>query len=206
MHLSLPKWFPLFVLASSVCWSLQCLISTLTQGAKVVTYLGSLAQSCCGEGGAPQTNTTGECGECSQCLAALGLPPLMVCGLSQSTLLRLQVVLQGNCLRRALGCMHFPGLSRSGSGSQVLHKGTDSVGHAFCALPRPEQLRRPDTWRVQSPQAGGSSYHLPGHSSVTWVAKGTPVSGVLCVSSGELISGCDTPSRCQPSRIPRSLG
>ena len=32
MHLSIPKWFPLFILASSVCWSLQCLISTLTQG------------------------------------------------------------------------------------------------------------------------------------------------------------------------------
>ena len=31
MHLSLPKQFPLFVLAS-VCWSLQCLISALTQG------------------------------------------------------------------------------------------------------------------------------------------------------------------------------
>ena len=31
MHLSLPKWFPLFILASSVCWSLQGLISTLTQ-------------------------------------------------------------------------------------------------------------------------------------------------------------------------------
>ena len=33
MHLSLPEWFPLFILASSVCWSVQCLISTLTQGA-----------------------------------------------------------------------------------------------------------------------------------------------------------------------------
>ena len=32
MHLSLPKWFPLFILASSVFRSLQCLISTLTQG------------------------------------------------------------------------------------------------------------------------------------------------------------------------------
>ena len=30
LHLSLPKWFPLFILAS-VCWSLQCLISTLIQ-------------------------------------------------------------------------------------------------------------------------------------------------------------------------------
>ena len=36
-----------------------------------------------------------------------------------STLLRLQLVLQGNCLRRALGCV----LSPSGSGSRVLHKG-----------------------------------------------------------------------------------
>ena len=26
----------------------------------------------------------------------------------------------GNCLRRDLGCVHFPGLSRSGSGSRVL--------------------------------------------------------------------------------------
>ena len=33
MHLSLPKWFSLFILASSVCWSLQCVISALTQGA-----------------------------------------------------------------------------------------------------------------------------------------------------------------------------
>ena len=32
MHLSLPKRFPLFILASSVCKSLQCLIYTLTQG------------------------------------------------------------------------------------------------------------------------------------------------------------------------------
>ena len=32
MHLSLPKQFPLFIVASSVCWSLQCLISALTQG------------------------------------------------------------------------------------------------------------------------------------------------------------------------------
>ena len=34
MHLSLPKQFPLFILASSICCSLQCLISVLTQGGK----------------------------------------------------------------------------------------------------------------------------------------------------------------------------
>ena len=75
--------------------------------------------------------------------ATLGLPPLMVCVLSQSTLLSLQVALQGNCLKRALGCVHFPGQSHSGSGSWILHKGAYSVGLAFCALPRFEQLRRP---------------------------------------------------------------
>ena len=36
---------------------------------------------------------------------------------------------------RALSCMYFPGLSRSGSGFWVLHKDADSVGPAFCAFP-----------------------------------------------------------------------
>ena len=44
-------------------------------------------------------------------------------------------------LAPALGGMYFPGLHCSGSGFWVLHKGTDSVGHLFCALPRSEQLR-----------------------------------------------------------------
>jgi len=44
------------VLASSVCWSLQCLISTLTQGGQWWTlFLGSLVQLRCGEGGTLQT-------------------------------------------------------------------------------------------------------------------------------------------------------
>ena len=47
----------------------------------------------------------------------------------------------------------------------------------------------------------------PGPSPlVSRVAAKAPVSGMLCVSSGELISGCNPPGRCQPSRIPRSLG
>ena len=44
-------------------------------GAKVVTYLGSLVQSCCGEGATLQTNITGMCGECSQCLNHVGFAP-----------------------------------------------------------------------------------------------------------------------------------
>ena len=73
------------VLASSVCWSLQCLISSLTQGEVVDTFLGPLVQSCCGEGGTLQTNNT----RARSVLATLGLPSLTVCVLSQSTLLRL---------------------------------------------------------------------------------------------------------------------
>ena len=83
--------------------------------------------------------------------ATLGLPPLTACMPSVSTLLRLQVALQGNCRKLALGCVHFPGLSHSDSGSWVLHKGTDSVGTAFCALPRSGQLRRPGAWWAHSP-------------------------------------------------------
>ena len=73
----------------------------------------------------------------------------------------------GNCLRPGLGCMYLPGLSHSGLvlrqlseaseasprlhapprskllrlGTQVALRGADSVGPAFCALPRTEQLR-----------------------------------------------------------------
>ena len=93
-------------------------------------------------------------GSASSVWATLGLPLLMACMLSQSTLLRFQVTLQGNCLKQALGCLHFPGLSRSGSGSWLLHKGADLVGPAFCACPRSEQLRGPGAWRAQSPPVG----------------------------------------------------
>ena len=106
----------------------------------VVTYLGSLVQLCCGEEHCKQISLA--CvGSAHSVWATLGLPLLMACVLSQSTLLRLQVALQGNYLKQAQGCGHFPGLRHSSSGSQVLHKGTDSVGSAFCALLESEQLR-----------------------------------------------------------------
>ena len=128
----------LFVLASSVCWSLQCLISTLTQGAVVDTFLGSVVQSCCGEEGTLQTNNTGMC---SQCLSHTGFAPAHSVSAFPVYTAQALGCSARNCLRPALGCMHFPGLSRSGSGTWVLHKGADSVGPAFCALPRSKQLR-----------------------------------------------------------------
>ena len=60
------------VLASSVCWYVQYLISTLTQGVVVDTFLGSLVQLHCGEGGTLQTNNTGVC---SQCFSHTGPAP-----------------------------------------------------------------------------------------------------------------------------------
>ena len=48
------------VIASSVCWSLQCLVSALTQRGRwwtlLVFFLGSLVQSCCGEVGRDAAN------------------------------------------------------------------------------------------------------------------------------------------------------
>ena len=67
----------LFILASSVCWSLQCLISSLTQGVKVVTYLGLLVQSCCGEREHYKQISLVCVGSAHSIWTTLGLPQLM---------------------------------------------------------------------------------------------------------------------------------
>ena len=129
--------------------------------------------------------------------ATVGLPMLVVCVLSWSTLLRLQVALQGYYLKWALGCAHFPGLSCSGSGSQVLHKGTDSVVPVFCAPPRFEQLRQPGAWQVHSPSLAVGLITSPIPASLfPGCASKSIISSVLCVSSGRLISDCDSPGGC----------
>ena len=128
------------LLASSVCWSLQCLISTLTQRGGGEHFF-RLTCSVVLWGGMLQTNNTGVCRECLQCLGHTGFAPAHgMCAFPVYTAQAL-VCSAGNCLRPALGCMHFPGLNRSGSGTWVVLRGADSVGPAFCALPRSEQLR-----------------------------------------------------------------
>ena len=139
--------------------------------------------------------------------ATLGLPPAL--GMCAFPLYTAQATgcSAANRVKRALGCMHFPGLSHSGSGSRLLHQGTHLVGPAFCALPRSKQLRRPGAWGAHSLQVGGASSHLPHHSRlVSSVSSGHAFSDVLCVPSRELLSGCDPPGGCQPSRIPGRLG
>ena len=139
---------------------------------------------------------------------AVGSLPLpTACVLSQSTLLRVQVALQGNCLRWALGCGHFPGLRCS---VQVLRYSTKSqtrLGLCFVPFPGPSRSGDQVVGKCTLPWWDSASYHLlhPSHS-VSWVYSGSTVSGVPCVSSGELISGCDPPGGCQPSRIPGRHG
>ena len=84
-----------------------------------------------------QTNNTGVC---SQCLSYTGPAPTHgTCALPAHTAYALGCSAR-NRPRAALGCMHLPGLSRSGSGTQVVLRGADMVG-PVCALPRSEQLR-----------------------------------------------------------------
>ena len=96
----------------------------------MVSCLGLLVQSCCGEGRALQINVTGMCGDHSQCFSHTGFAPAHVCfpclHCSGSRLFYRE---------QALSYVHFPGLSCSGSGFRVLHKDTDWLGPAFCAFP-----------------------------------------------------------------------
>ena len=78
---------------------------------------------------------------CSQCLSHNGFAPTHgLCAFPVYTAQALGCS-AGNCLRLTLGCIHFLGLSHSGSGTRVLLKGADSVGPGFCALSRSELLR-----------------------------------------------------------------
>ena len=81
------------------------------------------------------------CGECSQGLGYTGFAPTHgVCAFPVYTA-QAPGCFAGELSKAGPGLHTLPGLSCSGSGSIVLHKGTDSVGPEFCALPRSEQLR-----------------------------------------------------------------
>ena len=100
----------------------------------------------------------------------------------------------------ALSCVHFPGLHHSGSGFWVLYKDTDSVGPEFCAFPCPSSSGSQELDKHTLP-GHSAPYPLRGPSLSSWVRWFS----VPCVPSGKLISGCDPPGRCQPSRISGSL-
>ena len=126
-----PFWSGSLCLFGFCLPSLRYLISALTQAGwgDLLFRFASSVQSCCGEGGALQTNIA-VCGEHSLCSGHTGVCP-------------------------AQGCLHFPRLHCSGSGCsiwsgpclesalstlrlgsslRVLHKSADSVAPAFCAF------------------------------------------------------------------------
>ena len=125
----------LFILASSACKSLQCLISALTQrgeGGRSFRLTCSVVPW-----GGRQTNVTGVCGECPQCLGHTGFAPAHgVCAFPVYTA-QAQAALQGSCLKCPwVACI--PRCKPLGFRISVLHRGTDSAGPTFCALPRSE--------------------------------------------------------------------
>ena len=170
----------------------------------MVTFLGLLVQSCCGEGGTLQANV---CRECSQCLSHTGFAPAHSVYAFPVYTAQALGCSAGNCLRRALHFVHFPGLSCQ---VQVLRYSTKVqtwLGLHFVPVPGPSSSGDQVLGEHSCPQLKAVTYHLPHPScSVFWVYNGRAFSGVPCVSSGEPISGYDPPGGCGLSRIPRSLG
>ena len=148
----------------------------------MVTFLGSLVQSCCGKGGTLQTNNTGVC---SQCLSHTGFTPAQcVCFPCL------------HCLGSRLLCREP---SEAGPG---LHAPPRSKPLKFRQSGSPQRLRLSWACVLCSSQVRAAQvmrclasvfaaiYHLPHPCcSVFWVYNRHTFSGGCC-----------------PSRIPRSLG
>ena len=107
-------------------------------------------------------------------------------------------------------------LSDAGPGLRALPR-SKSLRFRFSGTPQrhrlswacilcPSQVRATQVTRCLA-SVVAATYCLPCPCcSVFWVYNGHTFSGVPCVSSGELISGCDPPGGCRPSRNPKSLG
>ena len=147
-------------------------------------------------------------GECSQCLGHTGFAPAhSMCAFPVYT-------------AQAPGCS-AGALSKAGPGLYALPR-SKPLRFRFFGTPQrcrlnwacvlcPSQVRVAQATRclarALSSGAVRPSYRLPSPScSVSWVRSRRSISGVLRVSSGELISGCDPPGRHQPSRISGRLG
>ena len=128
---------PSFI-ASSVCWSLQCLVSALTQRGRwwALFFFFRLTCSVALWGGRDAANKN--TGVCLQCLSHTGSAPIHgACSLPAHAAQALGCS-AGNHPRLALGCLLFPGPIRSGSGTRVVLRGADSrLGLSFVPFPDP---------------------------------------------------------------------
>ena len=172
---------------------------------KAVTYLGSLVQLCCGEG----RNTANKYRwHVWGVLTVYG--PHWVCPrsqqhvLSRSTLLRLQDALEGTV--RSGPCISCTSQVLT-SQVQVLGYSTRAqtrLGMCFVPFPGPSSSDNQVLGKCTAPDV--QCVLITSQSWLGFLEHESTVSCVLCVSSGELMSGCDLPGRCQPSRIPGRRG
>ena len=150
----------------------------------MVSCLGSLVHRAVGREGHCRQISLVCVGSAHSVLATLGLPLLMACVLSLSTLLRLQVALQGAgpelCVPPRSKPLRFrfsgtPQSCRLGWDCVLYPSGPSSSGN--------QELDEHTLFRCSMTSP------LPGRTSVSGHA------GLVClvVSSGELISGCDPP-------------
>ena len=173
LHLSLLKRFPLFIWAS-VCWSLQCLISALTQMGRG-SLLFRFACSVVLRGGRGTADKY----------------PWPVWGALAVFWPQWVFPCSGVCAQTP-GCSIWSGpCIVCGSSFCVFHKSTDSVGPVFCAFPgwRSSGSQELD-WRTL-PRCS-EPYPLRGPSISFRVF--APQSGACaCDCSQELASSCDPP-------------
>ena len=202
----------LFILASSVCKSLQCLISTLTQGSEGGHLFRLTCSVVLGEGRGVwetlQTSITGVCGECSQCLGHNWVGPCSRCVWP----FLVYTAQTPGCSARELSKVG-PGLCAPPKSTLLRFRfsGTPQWCRlSWVCILCPSQVRAARVTRCLTStvsQVCGASYHLPGPGcSVSWVRRKSMVLGMPSVSSGELISDWGPPGGCQPSRIPGRLG
>ena len=163
----------------------------------MVIYLGSLVQLCCEERGTRQKKYHWHVWGCSEYLGHTGFVPAHgMCAFPV-------------CTAQAPGCSAGE-LSKEGPGLHALPR-SKPLRFRFSGAPQrhrlgwacvlcPSQVRAAQVTRclvrALSPGWGGCILSPP----PSW-----PLGFPGCVSSGELISGCNPPGRCQPSRIPGRL-
>ena len=184
MHLSLPKRFFLFILASSVCWSLQCLISALTQGGDRGHFFKDHLFSC----------SVGREEHCKQITLACAHSVLATLGLAT-----------------LMACVCFPCLHCVGS--RLLCRELYEASPGLYALPRSKPLRFTYSSTPQRHRLGWACVLRPFQVQAAQVTRclastvavtyrlPCPCRSVFWVYNWHTFSG-----GCQPSRIPRSLG
>ena len=121
----------------------------------MATYLGSLVQLCCGEGGTLKKNATGMGGECLQCMDDVGFA-------------------------HAQGVCDFPVYTTQAPGCSV--EELSKAGPAFCALSRSKLLRFFHT--PQRHRLSGACVLCPSHVRAAQVTRClvSVLSQVGCVS------------------------